>query len=60
MPYTCMYVAALGMGFGTSDLRTMPPDRLLWFVHCNNLNHGAKGEEPEFIEGTAEDLKKLL
>ena len=60
MPYTRMYVGALGMGFTTTDLKLMPLSRLLWFIHCNNLNNGAKEPEPEYRMGTIAELKRIL
>jgi len=55
-----MYVGALGMGFTTTDLKLMPLSRLLWFIHCNNLNNGAKEPEPEYRMGTIAELKRIL
>lgn len=63
MPYTAMYVAAISMGFTTADLHEMPPDRLLWFIHQNNVNNGAQGEperDDEPREGTIEELKRII
>ena len=58
-----MYVAAISMGFTTADLREMPPDRLLWFIHQNNVNNGASEPEERDDEprpGTIAALKKIL
>lgn len=62
MPYTAMYVAAISMGFTTADLREMPPDRLLWFIHQNNVNSGAREPErdDEPRKGTIAELKRIL
>ena len=56
-----MYVGAVGMGFTTSDLESMPPDRLMWFIHCHNaLNGASERTGPEYQEGTIERLKSIL
>ena len=59
-PYMRMYVGAIGMGFTTADLKTMPLDRLMWLIHCNNLNNGAKEPEEKYQKGTVAQLKKLI
>jgi len=56
-----MYVGAIGMGFTTADLKSMPLSQLLWFIHCHNENHGGGGEkEPQVRQGTLAELKKIL
>lgn len=56
-----MYVGAIGMGFTTADLKSMPLSQLLWFIHCNNENQGEGGEkEPATRPGTIAELKKIL
>lgn len=61
-PYTAMYIAGIGMGFTTMDLRSMPPCRLMWFIHQNNLNNGAPDPEEGkgYRDGTIAELKKIL
>ena len=56
-----MYVGAIGMGFTTADLKSMPLSQLLWFIHCNNENQGGETEkEPQTRKGTISELKKIL
>lgn len=56
-----MYVGAIGMGFTTADLETMPLSRLLWFIYCDNENQTGGGEkEPKTRPGTIAELKKIL
>ena len=55
-----MYVGAIGIGFTTQDLKSMPLDRLLWLLHCNNLNNGAKEPEEKYRKGSIAQLKKIL
>lgn len=60
-PYTSMYVGAIGMGFTTADLKSMPLSQLLWFIHCNNENQTGEGEkEQPTRRGTVKELKKIL
>lgn len=60
MPYTSMFVGAVSMGFSTEDLRTMPLNRLLWFIHVHNLNSAPKSDEPKPRKGTVDELKRIL
>ena len=55
-----MYVGAIGMGFTTKDLESMPVDRLMYFIHVNNLLHGGDEGEPEARPGTIAELKRIL
>lgn len=61
MPYTSMYVGAVSMGFSCEELRTMPLNRLMWFIHAHNENNKPPEEkEPPYREGTVEELKAIL
>lgn len=56
-----MYVGAIGMGFTTADLRSMPPGRLMWFIHVNNVLHGGPDSVEEKPQpGTIDQLKSML
>ena len=55
-----MYVGAIGMGFTTQDLESMPVDRLMYFIHVNNLLQGGDEGEPESRPGTIAALKRIL
>lgn len=55
-----MYVGAIGMGFSTSDLESMPVDRLMYLIHVHNLLQGGDEGEAEARPGTIAELKKIL
>lgn len=55
-----MYVGAIGMGFSADDLESMPPDRLMFFTHVNNLLQGGGGKSDDSRPGTISELKKIL
>lgn len=54
-----MYLSALGMGFTSSDLESMPFGRLMWFLHAQNDMHEiSSGEKKK--QGSSKDLMSMF
>lgn len=54
-----MYLSALGMGFTSQDLESMPFGRLMWFLHAQSDMHDVRSGEKK-KQGSSRDLLGMV